>query len=279
MRQGPSLGASARKNAGNADRERADDREMPWQQRIVGGCDPDRDDQEGREDGLRDEELGDALDVPEDLTTLGDHAGHSGEVAVHEDDIGDGLGHLGARSLRDRHGRGLEGRHVVDPVSDHRDVPAPPSERFDDAPLPVGRDASDDGDVTDRPVELEVVQRHVVPVDRVTPERDADIVGDRRDRCGRVARQHHDLDPLPDEERDRLPRIRPKLLREHSEAECLERRQARVRVGQGTAPTSCRSPQRGVPRAGTPLQCPEGLRAGRARGRRERTAHHRAGAR
>ena len=82
----------------DADRERADDREVTREQRILDGRDPDRDDQERREHRLRDEELRHALDVAEDPAALGDHRRDRREVAVDEHDVGDGLRHLRARS-------------------------------------------------------------------------------------------------------------------------------------------------------------------------------------
>ena len=114
------------------DRQRADDREVPWQQRVLDRRDPDRHDQEGGKHGLRDEELGHALDVPEDPAALGDHAGNRGEVAVDEHDVGDRRGHLRARALRDREARRLQRRHIVDAVSHHRHVTAAAQKRLDD---------------------------------------------------------------------------------------------------------------------------------------------------
>src|SRR5581483_6364713 len=49
--------------AGYADGERRRKRELPRQERIGGGSEPDRQDEEGGERGLRHEQLRDALDV------------------------------------------------------------------------------------------------------------------------------------------------------------------------------------------------------------------------
>ena len=127
-------------------------REMARKQRVVGRRDPDRDDHEGREHGLRDEELGHALDVPEDPPPLGDHARDRREVAVDEHDVGDGLRHLGARALRDREVRRLQRGHVVDAVTHHRHV-APAlggATRRRDACLPARSVRPPTSDVTTR---------------------------------------------------------------------------------------------------------------------------------
>ena len=122
----------------------ADERQVAGKQRVVGGGDPDRDDHECREDRLRDEELRHPLDVAKDPAALGDHRRDRREVAVDEHDVGDGLGHLRARALRDREARRLQRRDVVDPVPDHRHVAPVAAERLDDAPLSLRRDAAHD---------------------------------------------------------------------------------------------------------------------------------------
>ena len=66
--------------------------------------------------------LGNALQVAEDLASLGDHSGHGAEVAAHEHEVGDALCHLRAAPLGDRQPCLLERGYVVDPVAQHRDI-------------------------------------------------------------------------------------------------------------------------------------------------------------
>ena len=169
----------------DADRERADDREVARQQRVLGRRDPDRDDQERGEDRLRDEELRHPLDVAEDPPALGDHRRDRREVAVDEHDVGDGLRHLRARALRDREARRLQRGHVVDAVADHRHVAAAAAQRLDDAALALGRDPPDDrerrgerGRAPTSPLgQLAAVERRLA-------SRDARVARDRAHRRG-----------------------------------------------------------------------------------------------
>ena len=144
MRHGPVARREREEEGRDADRERADEREVTRQQRVVDRGDPDRDDHERREHRLGDEELRHPLDVAEDPATLGDHRRDRREVAVDEHDVGDGLRHLRARALRDREARRLQRGHVVDAVADHRHVAPVAAQRLDDAALPLRRDAPDD---------------------------------------------------------------------------------------------------------------------------------------
>ena len=117
---------------------------MAGKQRVVGRGDPDRDDHECGEDRFGDEELRHPLDVAEDPAALGDHRRDRGKVAVDEHDVGDGLGHLRSRALRDREARRLQRRDVVDAIPDHRHVTAVTAQRLDDPPLSLRRDATHD---------------------------------------------------------------------------------------------------------------------------------------
>ena len=68
-------GASARKNAGMPDGERRGQRELAGKERVGAAADADGQDERRREYRLRDEQLGDALDVAQDLATLLDGEG------------------------------------------------------------------------------------------------------------------------------------------------------------------------------------------------------------
>ena len=111
---------------------------MPRQQRIGGRGGPDRHDQERGEHRLGDEQLRHPLNVAQHLAALGDHRRHRGEVAADQHDVGDAAGHLHAAALRDREPRGLQRRHVVDAVADHRHVAPAVAQRLDDARLSSG---------------------------------------------------------------------------------------------------------------------------------------------
>ena len=116
---------------------------MTRQERIGLRRQPDREDQEHRERRLGDEELCDALEVPQHLASLGDERRNAPELAAHEHEIRDRTRHLRSGALRDREPRRLQGRHVVHAVADHRDVAAVRGQRLDHAPLVFGRDPAD----------------------------------------------------------------------------------------------------------------------------------------
>ena len=112
MRYGPSLRREREEERGHADMSVA--ASVRCRGRRCGRRRPDRDDQHGREDGLRHEELRHPLEVPEDLAALGHHRRNRSEVAPHEHDVGDALRHLRPRALRDRQACALSARDVVD---------------------------------------------------------------------------------------------------------------------------------------------------------------------
>ncbi len=131
--------------AGDPDRERGGERQVAREERVRERGQPDREDEEGRERRLGHEELGHALEVPQDLPPLPHHRRHRGELSADEHEVGDALGDLRARPLGDREPRRLQRRDVVDAVPDHRHVAARGRERLDDALLPLGRDPPDHG--------------------------------------------------------------------------------------------------------------------------------------
>ncbi len=188
----PRLGARARKE-GIGDR-----------------CQAHREDQEAGEDRLRNEELGDALDVPQDLAPLRDHRRDGRELASDEDDVGDGAGHLRPAALSDRQLRRLEGRHVVDPVTDHRHVAARIPERLDDPSLPIRSDATENRRLQGQAPQVRILLRQERGVDRRAL--DPGVAGDGGDGLGPVAGKHLQLDALASEPGDGLARFRTQIL-------------------------------------------------------------------
>jgi hypothetical protein len=152
---------------------------------------------------------------------------HRREVAPDEHEVGDALGDLRPAALRDRQPRGLQRRHVVDAVADHRDVTAGIAQRLDDAALVIRRYAADDRR-REHPLAQRVRVVGKVGALRRAAHRDADVGGDGGDRLGVVARQDLDLDVLLEEEGDRLADVRAQPLGEDDEPD-------RVRAAQATA--------------------------------------------
>ena len=138
-------GSEGEEEAGNADRERRSKRQLPGEQRVRGRGQSDREDEEGGEGGLGDEELRHALNVAKDLAPFGDHGGHGRELAADEHDVGNAASHLRAGALGDRKPGRLERRDVVDAVADHRHVVAVVTQRLDHAPFVLRRDAAEHG--------------------------------------------------------------------------------------------------------------------------------------
>jgi hypothetical protein len=116
------FGASARKKPGDADRERAHDREVPRQERVLPPGDGNEDRDQDRVDRLRDEEVRRALDVRDHTTAFGHNAGQRRELAVEQHELRDRARRRGARA----HGNADVG------------VPSMPSASF--TPSPVIRD-------------------------------------------------------------------------------------------------------------------------------------------
>ena len=145
--RGRSLGRRGREReeeGRQADREGGGQRQLSRQERIGAAGHADRQDQHRREHRLRDEQLGHAPDVAQDLATLLDGGRDRGEVEPDQHEVGDALGDLAARAERDRHLRRLQRGHVVDAVADHRDAPAVPDQRLDEPALLIGLDPRED---------------------------------------------------------------------------------------------------------------------------------------
>ena len=85
-----------------SDGERRGKRELAREERVGAAADADGQDQHRGEHRLRDEQLGDALDVAQDLATLLDRGGDRREAEADEHDVGDALRDLAARAERDR---------------------------------------------------------------------------------------------------------------------------------------------------------------------------------
>ena len=96
------IGHEREEEARDADGERADEREVAWQERELQGlpavlqrqqhgqADERRDDR--RVEGLGEEDVGDALDVAEHPAALRDHAWHDGELVVEQHQLRDRAG-------------------------------------------------------------------------------------------------------------------------------------------------------------------------------------------
>ena len=196
---------------------------MAREHRVFLFGDPDRQDQEGGERRLRDEQLGHPLEVAEHLAALGDHRRHSCEIAANEHDVGDALRHLRAGALRDREPRLLQRGYVVDAVADHRHVVARLGQRLDDPLLPLGRDTPDHGRLEDSPPERIRILRKRASVERRPCRRDAGVRGDGRDGDrGSRRRSPSAGRPGRGSRLDRLARVRSQSLGQNDEAERRE---------------------------------------------------------
>ena len=133
----------------DADGQGRRERELARQEREGAASDADREDEQRGEHGLRDEQLGHALDVAQDLAPLLDREGDRLEALGHEHDVGDALRELAARAECDGDIALLEGGDVVDAVADHPDAPASASQRCHELALVLGLHAREDG-VVDR---------------------------------------------------------------------------------------------------------------------------------
>ena len=156
-------------------------------------------------------------------------SGRRAEVVAHQHHVGHALRDLGARAHRDRHPRGLQGRHVVDSVADHRRVAAAVGERGDECLLLLGLDAAEDRVAHRRLCEPRPVLRQVGAVDHPGVLGQADAACHRRHRRARVAGDQLQVDVLLAHELDGLACIRPEVLLHHDERPGPQRRRGRGR--------------------------------------------------
>ena len=163
----------------------------------------------------------DALKVTEDLSALGDHRRHSGEIATNEDDVCHGLGHLRAASLSDREPRRFQRRHVVDTIADHSDVATRVAQGLDDQPLAFRRDPPYDRGILHYTSQLVRIGGEFSTVEDMGG-RNANVRGNRRDGSRGIARDHLELYALAAEERHRLLGVRAQPLSEDDDAERLQ---------------------------------------------------------
>ena len=124
--------------ARNADRERADNRQLSRIKRIRHRENSDNECEHGGIDGLRDEQVGDALNVGDDSPTFSEDRRNGRELTVQEDDVGNRSACLAAGSHRDPDVRSLQGGNVVDPVPGHGDDMAVRLQSLNDVALLAG---------------------------------------------------------------------------------------------------------------------------------------------
>ena len=158
---------------GDADREAVDHRQLARQERERQQHHAEEHRECGGVGGLREEEHRDALDVRDDLATLGDDAGQLREPAVEQHDARDRLGRGRSRVHRDADVGLLDRQRVVDAVARHRDRVAATLQRGDDVLLLRRRHPAEHDVLLERLAELVEVGRQlarvVVPTAASTP--------------------------------------------------------------------------------------------------------------
>ena len=184
------FGASARKKPGDADGERADDREVARQERVPPADDHDRDGEQHRVDGLGDEQVRRALDVGDHAAALGDDARHRRELAVEQHQLRDGTGRRGARAHRHADVGVLQRQRVVHAVAGHGHDVALRLQRADHRPLLLRRDPAEHRVALEHLGELTLVVGQLTRVVAVAGVGQPDLLGDRRHRARVVTRDH-----------------------------------------------------------------------------------------
>ena len=130
----PVRGRQGEHEGGDADRQEGRQGQVAGEEGEGEAGHGDEQDQGRRVDRLGQVEAAEAVDVAGDPPALADRLGQPRELVFEQDDVGDALGHLGARAHRHRHPRPLQRRHVVDAVADHRHVAPGVDQRARPAP-------------------------------------------------------------------------------------------------------------------------------------------------
>ena len=137
------VGGQGQEEGGDADGQRAEQREVPGDEGVGQPLTPMTSGQEQRVEGLGQEQVGHPLDVGDDPAALGDHLGEHGEVVVEQHEAG----HRPGRGAAGAHGHAdvglLEGERVVDAVAGHGHDVAAGLQGVDHGPLLLGRDPAE----------------------------------------------------------------------------------------------------------------------------------------
>ena len=230
----PVRGRQGEHEGRHADRQEGGEGEVAGEEGEGPAGHGDEQDQRRRVDRLGQVEAAEPVDVAGDPPPLADRLGQAGELVLEQDDVGDPLGHLGARAHRHREPRLLQRRHVVDPVADHRRVAARGAQRLDQRLLLLGRDPAEDRVALRDYGELLRVLGQLGPVDHAGVVGHPDRVCHRRHRRPRVAGDQLQVDVGVAHHGDRRGGVGAQRLLQHDQRDRGQRRGRGVRrvVGQ-----------------------------------------------
>ena len=219
----------------DADGDGRGQRELARQEREGAAADADGQDERRGEHGLRDEQLGHALDVAQDLAAPPRSAkGIDSKLSLTSTTSATPLASWLPEPERDRDVALLECRDVVDAVSDHPDAPTAATQRRDQLALVLGLHAGEDG-VVDRAA---AQRARPPPVARhpVVTRPSVSMPGGARDGRHRrrpVARDDLDVDARAVQVGDGRGRVGAHALAQRDQRERHERGQARLVVALG----------------------------------------------
>ena len=202
----------------DADGHRGDQREVPGQERERQHEQGRRDDGDQAHHVLRDEQVGDPLDVADHPAALGQHRRHVRELAVQQHQLGDRLGGLRAVAHRDPDVGVLERERVVDAVAGHRDHVPVALQRLHQHALLLGRHPAENRCLLGDLAQFLRVDADRAGIDDVIgPDIQTDPAGDGADRRRVVAGDDLDPDALILEVLQRLRGVRPDLFGERDQ--------------------------------------------------------------